>query len=859
MDEGSPVSLPSVPRPRSARRSAHPLTPAFSLLCALILASSGLAPLPRGLAQDPGGVPPAPQDPATPEPIPEDTAPRDPQAPPPADPADDESELDQTLREAGIFGTDEEFEVYYDFQQIQAAEDGSALAWLFLGNVLIEGADFALRADAIGVFIEGFDEEGRPLRPRVFAEGSILLTRGNQSFRAETFFWEVDARRAVMTKARLRIDQEFLERLRQKPVDDPSRARAIIAAFAPGPEVELERGSASPLVIAAEVLTVQDFERVHGEGIEVTTCEFGHPHWALRADEGTAEERQETRPFPGEKKPGGWNFELEDVGLDTGPITIPLLPGVVFDSRWGRYLPLRSVSYSHSGKYGDRVDTLWNGNVLLPSALSKEVDLALRLDYLSERGTGYGADIEWGRDPLRWAPEPDGRADIFGIGEYWAIEDRGTDSNGTVPPDEDRHRTHLHQRIRLQTRTLVDFEYYDESDANFLNEYFEDEERAEKEPENLIYLRQPLTGETILTILASDQAADERETLEKHPETKLYYIEEPDPWVGIVLDGEAAIADLEDKPTDTSGLPDRENQRADVRLLGAKPLRIVRGVRLRPFFEGRYTYWQEDLAGDEEDRLAFAAGGTLSQRVWRTWPTDIPALGIRGLRHIVDFDITYENLFHTDVEPAELIVLDEVEELTEREAVRLGLFQRFFTRRTVGAGGRAGKEGYDVRSLLDSRFEIEWFPDRERDNAGESWGPLAGEVLLTPLEPLGAFVDGEYDIDDGYLDEINFGFRWLENRALLLEVSSRQQRHLQDTLILGGRWWGSDRFEFGAWTELDLRRDEAVNQRYSVVRNFHSWSVAFSYEIDEGEDDNRTFRVDFGPRDLLGWGGSKAE
>jgi len=835
------VSLACVPTPRSRHPGSRR---ARRLRSSALLAGLALLALPLA-GQAPPVPPPAP-----------------PPAPPPGSEAGDrEGPLEEALRESAIFGSDEEFHtILSDFRTFEAAEDGSAYSYLLLGNVLLEGRGFALRADAIGIFIEGFDEERRPRRPRVYAEGNILLTRGDQSFRAETFFFEVDAQRAVLTNARLRIDQDLIEKLRQLPLSDQSRSREILLAFAPGPELEREPGRSSPIVFAAEVLTIQDFERVQAEGIEFTTCEFGEPHWALRADSGSAEERQEVRPFPGEKKPGGWNFELEDVGIDTGPITIPLLPGVVFDSRWGRYLPLRSVSYSSSGQYGDRVDTLWNGNVLLPSAIAKEVDLGLRLDYLSERGTGYGADLEWGRDPLRWGPEPDGRSDIYGIGEYWAIEDRGTDSDGSVPPDEDRHRTHLHQRMRLQTRTLLDFEYSDESDANFLDEYFEDEERAEKEPENLIYLRQPLTGATILTILASDQAADHRETLEKQPETKIYYLEEPEPWAGIVLDGDAAIAALEEKPAAGSGLPDQENQRADVRLLGAKPVRVLRGVRFRPYFEGRYTYWDEDITLDEADRLAFAAGGTLSTRIWRTYPTDIRALGIHGLRHIVDFDLAYENLFHTDVEPSELIRLDEVEELTERESLRLGLFQRFFTRTGSGRNGAsAGKHGYDVRSLLDSRFEIEWFPDRERDNAGESWGPLTGEVLVTPFEPLGAFIDGEYDFDDGDLDEINTGFRWYRPRNLLLEVSTRQRRHLQETWILGGRWWGSDRYEFGAWTELDLRRDEAVNQRYSVVRNFHSWSMAFSLEFDEGEDDNTTFRIDFGPRDLLGWSGPGGE
>lgn len=757
---------------------------------------------------------------------------------------------EEAIRESGIFGTDEEFTASYDFSDAETSEDFESLALLLLGNVVLEGRGFSLHADAIGFFIDGFDDEGRPKNPRVFAEGNILLTRGDQSFRAESLLFDAEAQRAVLTKARLRIDQEFIERLRQYPIRDEARARIVLEAFAPGPVPVRSPGRATPIVFAAELLTVEDFERIRGEGIEFTTCEFGHPHWKLTAEKGTAAMRQEVRPEPGEAPPGGWQFDLDNVWLEAGPVPVPLLPGLSWDSRWGRYLPLRSVSYSSSGKYGNRVDTVWDGNLLLPEALSNEMDVGIRLDYLEERGTGYGADVEWGRDPLRWSPDPDGRVELYGYGEYWAIEDRGVDSNGFVPDDDDRYRSRWHQRLRLQTGTFVDFEYAVESDENFLEEYYQGEARGEKTPENIIFVRQPVTGAAQITLLAQRQLNDYRTVTEKRPLLAGYWIEEQEPVTGISFDGSGQIGKLELVPDDRLPDPDVENQRADVRLLSARPVQFASGLRFRPFFQGRYTYWDEALDGDDEERFAFAGGGTVSTRVWRNFGTEIEALDIHGLRHVVDLDFTYENQFDVSVDPSELLIIDEIDQITEREVVRIGLFQRLFTRRK--SHGRQAELGYAVRSLVDSRFEIEYYPDYERDNAGETWGPLEGEVLLTPVDRLGMFVDGEYDFDDGDLDEINTGLRWYEPGLLLLEISNRVRKGEQDTIVLGGRWQGSDKYQFGAFAELDERRDKAVNQRYSVVRHFHRWSAAFSVEIDEGED-NTTFRFDFGPRDLLDW------
>ncbi len=767
---------------------------------------------------------------------------------------DPEQGLDQALREAGIFGSDEDFLLSYDRKLFEFSEGFDRGAALFYGNVVVTGRGFELHCDAIGFFVEGLSEgTGRNAlkNPRAFALGNILLIRADQSFRAESMFIDVDARTAVFTKARLRVDQHLIERLREIPIGEPERSRELLESFGATSADELPiTDESNPLVFAAEVLTVEDFQRIRGEGIEVTTCEFGHPHWALEADSGSAREREEIDPLPGEQEPGGWLFEMDDVWLRAGPISIPILPGFIWDSRWGRYLPIKSASYSSSGKFGNRIDTLWNGNLLLPDALSREMDLGIRLDYLSKRGTGYGTDVEWGRDPLRWSQSPDGRVELFGIGQWWAIDDRGTDRDGTQPSDSHRYRSRFHQRMRLQSGTWIDFEYAAESDANFLDEYFEDEARAEKTPENIVFVRQPLTEAGQLSILVQRRGVDYRSVLEKLPEMRLQWVEEMESSTRIVLDGEASIARLDNRPADDLMLGSAENQRGDARLLTARPLQLARGLRLRPYVEGRYTYWDEDAFGEHEERVAWAGGATLSTRLQRTFGTLIPSLDIRGLRHVIDFDVSFESVFDTNVEPADLIVMDEVDEITERESIRLGMYQRLFTRRD--SHDRQAQLGYAVRAVADLRTEIEWFPDPDRDNEGQEWGPLQWELLLRPIDPLGLFVDGEANLEEGDFEEINAGVRWFDPRAVVFEVSSRKRRHEQNSLLVGARWWGSEKYGFGIFTEIDFRRDKTVNQRFDVARNFHRWTASFSIEYDEGED-NTTLRVNLGPRDLLGW------
>jgi len=79
---------------------------------------------------------------------------------------------------------------------------------------------------------------------------------------------------------------------------------------------------------------------------------------------------------------------------------------------------------------------------------------------------------------------------------------------------------------------------------------------------------------------------------------RFQWVEEMERSTRIVLDGEASIAKFDNRPADDLMLASTENQRGDARLLTARPLQIARGFRLRPYIEGRYTYWDEDVFGE---------------------------------------------------------------------------------------------------------------------------------------------------------------------------------------------------------------------------------------------------------------------
>ncbi|MGE3166390.1 MAG: hypothetical protein AB7O52_15915 [Planctomycetota bacterium] len=813
-----------------------------------------------------------------------------------------------------------------DDTRLEFERSGARVGLLLLGNAHVRTSQFELWADGIGVS-RSQTEPGADPSYRLVAVGAVILLHQEQSFRAETLFYDHTRRRAAMTQFRLRVDVEFLSRPTGFAGELPRDARDAEAALLDGWSQAAERTSAEAggastsdlgtmpasgppgrprlppsgrLVVAARELELEDFAQFEGRGIQVTTCDFGDPHWAVEADRLTAE-RFVTQDERTARETSHYEAQLSSTRLRLGPVTIPFLPSLGWDTRWNDSIPLRSASYSNSSNFGQRVDTLWRGDLLLPRSLRSWIDLGIRLDSLSKRGTGYGAEARWGLRPSRWnraAGEGWGPwgLDFYGSGNFYGIHDRGVDANDVVPEHEQRNRVRIHQRVRLPWGTWVDAEYAVERDANFLEEYFESELRGEKVPENLIYVRHPISELATVTALAKVQKVTFRREVERVPELAFFWVEQPVAETGFDLDVTARAADLRFEPASLDALQSRELQRGDLRATLARAVGNTRWVKVRPFFEARYTAWEEDeVRLNAIERLALASGASARWHLARTFAAGWGPY--TSLRHTIDPEVRYRVIFENNVDPAEVFRFDATEDVQRFESLTVSLRSFLFGRRPGPRDGPSVGEAGDVEStasrtgagpvlrrepgdftrqagspepggarsvrwiqppgagstqqrLIEGELSIEYFPDPNRDNAGEAWGPARGQLLLELVPWIGYFAEARYDVvGDARFEQFDHGLQ-LRNASAAATVGTRYRRHQGNFITASGQWFASDRYEFDAFYSYDLRREVGVDQYYSVVRNFHRWAVMFTLEIDEGEDDNVSFFVRFGPREL---------
>ncbi len=758
-------------------------------------------------------------------------------------------------RARGLFGTDEEFSIFYDRLEADISSEGGARSLVVLGNVLLEGEGFSLRADAIGIFIDGVDPDSGPIHPRVLALGEVILNRGEQSFRAETIFLEVDTRRMVLSDARLRLSQNLIERLRVLPFDDPQRSRLIAEAWVSGvSDVRVEGLPRAQIGVQAKHLRVEDFRDFEGEGIVFTTDDFFDPQWALVAKKGKARARREVDQRADEDLPGGYLLEVEDAHLEIGGVPIFPLPSTTWDSRWGRSFPLRDIRISDSSRFGSRLDTSWNGDFLLPTRFEDEIDLTPRIDSLSDRGTGWGLDFELGRDPRRWAEEPDGRLELYGYGSYWAIEDEAlTDSNGDAIDDADRSRARAFIHARLGVGTLIDGELATSSDAGFIEEFFRAESRAMKDPENFLSIRQVFAGEYAATAMSQVRLSDHLSVLEKRPEFTFRVLDaelsDPLRW-----DADLVLSDLRLRPAKVPNGedqdPELETRRADVRTEFSLPFGTSRWVRWVPRAGVRWTNWiSPDFDGVE--RTQFHTGLQAATRLSRVFDVRNKKWDVDGLRHIIDITAGYSSIFDSSLAASEVpIQIDDVDAIDLFDEVHLSVVQRLQTRAPRSDRERLQRMG--TRTIAEARVEAFYYPSARRDHGGEDWGNLLAELVLHRTDGWSLFGEMARDIGAGAYLERNGGLRWLDVDSGLFEIAWRERPDTQETLLVGGRWNASPRWDMGLFVEYDAISEKPVGHWWEVGRNFRTFRMMFSLDVERGATDDTTFRIDIGLPEMMG-------
>ena len=272
------------------------------------------------------------------------------------------------------------------------------------------------------------------------------------------------------------------------------------------------------------------------------------------------------------------------------------------------------------------------------------------LDYLSDRGVGFGTEATYQRNSFFGI---EGRA--RGFYRSWFINDDGLDNLGrdrnSLTPEEDlRGRILARHYHKLAPGYNLRAEIGYISDRNFLESFYEREWDTEKDATTGLWLERN-QGSQSLNLIADIQVNDfftqtswlprfdqfiigqglfGRREIVRHAHNHIGY-------------GRIRVADA---PLDPAELFDPLAWEADVDGVRAGTRQLVEfprqlgAVKVVPYALGDLTYWQEDVNGDDVLRAYGQLGIRASLPFSRVDPTIQSTLwNVNGLAHKVSFDV----------------------------------------------------------------------------------------------------------------------------------------------------------------------------------------------------------------------------
>jgi hypothetical protein len=616
-----------------------------------------------------------------------------------------------------------------ELRTLQTA-DGTTAAVLTGGITLLErrpdGGLLELRADR-AVLFTSLSDLGDVADPQTrarleqsirsaYLEGDVRLNltpaslnAGEQRLRAQRVYYEFGTDRAVLTEAVLHTTDPTI------PVPVTLRAQTI---------KQLAEG---------EWL---------GTNAQLSTSEFAVPGYSLSTSR-VYVQRVET----GDTRFGSrTNFDARNVTLDAYGLPffyVPIATGSVTE----RGAPLRRISLENSSTFGTGVRTDWGLLDLLGASNPENLDLTLKLDYLSERGPAIGIDgvYEGGyvtqttRQP--WTFQGD-------VTSYLVLDD-GVDRLGR---DRARipHENELRGRIRWEHQHFFPDDWQLQaraswvSDGTFLEEWYE-REFDNGEPNDVsLYLKRQRQSEA-LTLLVQGQpndvvtSADELQEVtplvdptlgvagqfpfvtEKLPEVGYRLIGESFARDDITVFSENTVAgmrfnvtrdplselgfrnrrpgtDDEGNPvlepavlpgypaTGYTGFDDNYVGRGDFRQQLDLPF-SAGAVKVVPYVFGRYTGYTDSPGGGSVNRLMAGAGVRVGTSFWRVYDAaESSMLDVNRLRHVVEPEVHVFTSAATEDREDVFVYEQDVDGVSDISAVQFAVGQRWQTKR--GGPGR---------------------------------------------------------------------------------------------------------------------------------------------------------------------------
>lgn len=637
--------------------------------------------------------------------------------------------------------------------------------------------------------------------------------------------------------------------------------------------------------LRSDVIQQMDANTLEAFGPAVTTSRMGVPRYWLQSDRLSVTREQSAAVDPGTGGPvfdpySGVLKTDEEYFLESRNNRIYLSDTPVF--YWPRFrtslsdptLYLDRIRVGNDGIFGTQIMTGWNMFQLLGLRNRPENTRWIGvLDYLSERGIGYGSETDYRRDGLFGLPGP-----VEGQWRSWFISDSGLDNLGRgrvnmVPETGSRGNLIGRHRHRFAPGYTLRGEVGYLSDRNFLEQYYERRWDTEKEMTTGLWLERNV-GTQSFNLTADAQINDFFTQTSWLPRVDHFVLGQPLLGSRLVWHGHSSAGYAKFRPANTPLDPqdaapfnllawesaDTDGVRVTTRQQLDLPVQLG-PLKMVPYVLGDLGYWQEALDGNDLLRGYGQAGLRLSVPFWKVDPTIQSTLwNVNGLAHKVSLEAEYswadasQNLdalplydpldddsqeafrhrlaFNTfGIPPGGDVPLqyDEryyalrrgmqnwvtgssAEIADDLTVLRLGARQRFQTKR-----GMPGRERIIDWITFDTQVAL--FPEADRDNFGSTAGLLEYDFRWHLGDRVALLSDGMADFFSQGLRTASVGMEFSRPAVGDLYLGYRMiEGPISSNIVSASAQYRlSDKWGLKASTAVDFGQTGAIGHTLSLV------------------------------------------
>jgi len=659
--------------------------------------------------------------------------------------------------------------------------------WVFLGGVEVDHGDQHLSGDTLVALLRRKAAETPPPETpatedvplpasqllELFLDGNVSMTDGEERVSGAST-WHLDNATGVATVVQ-------------------------------GELIAPRRVGEAPIAARFDTLHRLQDGTLRLEGFRYTNCTYGHPHWHVETP--WAELR---------RTPEGRLLETSGNVVRAGEMPVFWLPGFTQNLDRPGGLLLRRISVGTSSRFGSELNVEWGADAsaaaravtgLFGGPAKVEADWSLTAAYYSKRGVFLEPKLKY--------KTADSRGEIFG--SY--IHDKADEDHlGQPIEDSGRGRIDLTHRTRLDERRTLDIEVSHQSDENYLQEYYEREFRDDKPQETYVSYRDVVENKAF-TVLGSERLNDFDEQVVYQPEVVARVAGEP--FAGGFLTSKGLVSAAKRLTPDDSGLPSDHNTRVGQAVQVDWPFDLPGGDRLRALLGADVTWFEDTLEEGSATRGSGSAGVEWVRAFHGNDPDAQSEIwNIAGLRRLAELHVGYFDRYYTSLLPDELIPIDQVEKLEPVRAVTVEWRDRWLT----------GPPGA-TRTLLDTDWLIPIFPDENRDNDGETLGPLIFDARWEPGARLVALTDAvlawrtEQDLEDGHYEKSFASFNTGLGEGRRLHLSKNSVYHEFDFVTVAVTWQLNRKWAVATYWQVDERVNDRVRSGVVLRQLAHCWYV----------------------------------